>query len=256
MPNDDDSPDDPNPPPALSPEDTDDPEDEDETDIDPCPCCPDCNQEECECAECGDNNDCECKMPGGFAPPALTYDIVIYTNYLCPYHDDSSNCGFQTNGTASVTMNFIDSETGYWGSSSDGIGETIKAGYCDAKKASKVLGDLRSYEFTAQLSIFGDQKAILVGVDRLGSEWFYFNWGVWGEGLVDMESGSIIAFFFQFMMENPVPPENGLVVYPDLETGLLIFEVPLIEGEYMQGQQFMWKGEADLFITITLTPLP
>lgn len=32
---------------------------------DPCPCCPDCNQEECECAECGGNlsKDCECKLP-------------------------------------------------------------------------------------------------------------------------------------------------------------------------------------------------
>jgi len=155
-------------------------------------------------------------------------------------------------------MNFIDSKTGYWGSSSDGIGETLKAGYCHKEKASKVHGDLRSYEFTAQLSISGDQKNILVGVNRLGSEWFYFNWGVWGEGLYDMESGSIIDFFFQFMMETPIPPEYGLVVYPDPEAGLLIFEVPLLEGQALQGQQFMWKGEdgADIFITITLTPAP
>jgi hypothetical protein len=34
-------------------------------DADPCPCCPDCIQKECECIECGENDkyDCECKLP-------------------------------------------------------------------------------------------------------------------------------------------------------------------------------------------------
>ena len=44
------------PPPTGTPEPTKEPED-------PCPCCPDCKQEECECVECGNNDDCECKLP-------------------------------------------------------------------------------------------------------------------------------------------------------------------------------------------------
>ncbi|MCL1830219.1 MAG: hypothetical protein FWG21_02185 [Oscillospiraceae bacterium] len=31
---------------------------------DPCPCCPNCVQKDCECAECGDSEDCECELPG------------------------------------------------------------------------------------------------------------------------------------------------------------------------------------------------
>jgi hypothetical protein len=55
------------------------------------------------------------------------------------------------------------------------------------------------------------------------------------------------------MMKNPTPPEYGLVVCPDTETGLLVFEVPLIEVEDRQGQQFKWGD--NIFITITITPV-
>jgi len=207
---------------------------------DPCVCCPDCIQKECECAECGDNTDCKCKLPGG---SALTYDIVIDVENSCPYHDDSSSCGIITKGTARVTMN---------GSSSDGNGETIKNGMCGGEPPKTTNGDLRSYEFTAQLSISGDNKTILVGFDRLGPEEYTYNYSIW-EGLEDSTSQSFFSFFFQQMMKNPTPPENGLVVYPNLETGLLIFEVPLIEGKGTE-QQFKWGD--NISISITLTPRP
>jgi hypothetical protein len=220
---------------------------------DPCDCCPDCNQEECECTECGDSSDCKCKLPGGLAP-ALTYDIVIDVEILCPIHADSADPGIVSNGTARVTMNFIDSKTGYLGSSSDGAGETIANHMCDLEPVYYIPGDLRSYEFTAQLSISGDQKTILVGLDRLGPDELFYNYSIW-EGLEDGTSQSVFSFFFQEMMgDHFVPPEYGLVVYPDLETGLLVFEVPLIEGEDMQGQQFKWGD--NIFISITLTPVP
>ena len=40
--------------------------------VDPCPCCPNCIQEECECAECGDSDGCKCSLPD------TQYDWRIY----------------------------------------------------------------------------------------------------------------------------------------------------------------------------------
>ena len=38
---------------------------DDKDNDDPCPCCPNCIQKDCECIECGDSDDCECKLPNG-----------------------------------------------------------------------------------------------------------------------------------------------------------------------------------------------
>jgi hypothetical protein len=224
---------------------------------DPCPCCPECIQKECECAECGERADCKCKMPPG-GGGSITYDVVIDMAFLCPIHADSADPGIVSKGTARVTMNFIDSKTGYQGSSSDGAGEMIANHMCDLDPTYYIPGELGSYEFTAQLSVPGDHQNILVGLDRLGPDELFYHYSV-AEGLKDQYSQSAFAFFFQEMMGGHfVPPDDGLLVYPDPEAGLLIFEVPYVEGEDMQGQQFVWsdEGRESIIITITLTPVP
>jgi|GEM_PF-5657357 len=217
---------------------------------DPCDCCPDCNQEECECAECGDSTDCKCKLPGGGANPPLTYDIEIDVKNLCPDCGDSTGCGMIVKGTSRVTMNFIDSKTGYLGSSTTGTGKTVKNGMHSTE--GLIVGDLPSYKFNAQLSLSGDHKTISVGFDRLGPDEFFYKYSI-AKGCEDQTSQSFCSWFFQWMMDKPIPAENGLVVYPDTEKGLLIFELPLKEGEDKPGQQFKWEN---IFISITLTPVP
>jgi predicted small secreted protein len=214
------------------------------SDDDKCLCDPECTNKKC---EGGDK--CKCGTDG--ERPPLTYDIWIEVANMCPVHDDSYGCGIITNGTARVTMNFIDSKTGYRGSSSDGIGETIKNGMCNTEVGGLAPGDLRIYDFSAQLSVPGDNKNILVGIDRLGPDEFTYDYSVW-EGLEITTSQSFFSYFFQHMMENSTPPEYGLVAYPDPDAGLLIFEVPLIEDSDNQGQQYKW---GDIFISITLIPV-
>jgi len=218
---------------------------------DPCPCCPDCIQEDCECEECADSKDCKCGSGSLDEYPPLTYDVEIHFELMhdgCGFDD----CGFETIGRARVMMDYIDSTTGYSGSSPDGSGNTFRnANHEVENKNALAPGDLPDYDFTAQLSIPADKKVIRVGVNRLGPDEATYDWSAF-EGLGIHTSPTPFNQFLLYMFEQPNPFEYGAVVYPEPDTGLLIFEVPLIEGTDMQGQQYKWDN---IFISITLTPV-
>jgi len=44
---------------------------------DPCPCCPECIQEECDCEECADSDDCKCSVPGGEADWTISFENAM-----------------------------------------------------------------------------------------------------------------------------------------------------------------------------------
>ena len=227
---------------------------------DPCPCCPDCNQKECECAECGgnNNNDCKCKLPGGDdVYPPLTFDIEIET----ALSDDECNydgCGMDTLGKATVTMNYIDGKTGYLGSA-EGSGVTTKNGTHEmAVKYTVAYGDLPDYTFTVQLSVpskdktyvgvDGNYQTVLIGIDKLGPDEATIDWTPWGGG---HETGpSFLSFIQQGFLEDAGPSDVG-TAYPDMDTGFLTFEMPLMNEPVRV--LFTW-GEV-LYIYITLTPI-
>jgi predicted small lipoprotein YifL len=170
--------------------------------VDPCDCCPDCDQKKCECAECGGNSDCECSAPSGGIHPPLTYDIGIRIELLkdtdgdCPYPAD---CRFTTSGAAKVTMDWADSNNGYFGTSGDGFGEYVYFGshYWDSD-GKKMLGHVApgtTFNFSAMLSIpnTGNDNVIKVGFNFSGEGDVTMNWPN-GEvlpfpGMMDMVQG-------------------------------------------------------------------
>jgi len=233
--------------------------DSSEDNKDPCPCCPECLQEECECDKCADSDNCKCTPGGGeddFPPLTFNIEIVIdLTDPDCNYE----GCGMSTSGSAVVTMNFVDRVTGYLGTSTEGVGVTTRNGSHEtAVKYDVIPGDFPFYDFTAQLSIPGDYKSyagvdgdyktILVGVDSFGPDIVTYNLANWGGGLESMPSP--IHGSFEYLLHNPLPTDVG-TAYPDPDMGLLIFEMPLMETPITV--IFAW-GE-DLYVYITLSPV-
>ena len=99
---------------------------------DPCPCCPNCIQKECECADCGDSDDCECKSPGGLGEEVeytpITYNVEITTEWECGDPECIiDGCRGETRSDAEVTMDWKGAGTGYVGSAR-GIGEYLYLG--------------------------------------------------------------------------------------------------------------------------------
>ena len=214
-------------------------------DDDPCPCCSNCIQKECECAKCGDSDDCECKLPDSLENyPPVTYDMTICFELYC-------ECGeshIETFGEAEVTMYYVDDQAGYLGKG-EGSGETVKNGMHEfIVKNAVVPGDLPGYEFKVQISMPMDKKVIRVGVNKFGPDESTYDWSAWGSG--PNTSPSFMHDLILDYFEDPAPPEYGYIVYPDTATRLMVFEIPLAEGDDMQGQQFKWN---DIFITIALT---
>jgi len=225
---------------------------------DPCPCCPDCIQEECECDKCAKSNKCKCTPGGGDDFPPLTFNIEIVVDLTDP-DCNFDGCGMSTSGSAVVTMNFVDRVTGYFGTSADGVGVTTRNGSHETAVRNAVIpGDLRNYEFTAQLSVPADYKkytgadgdyiTILVGVDRLGPDEITYNLADWGGGLENMPG--LLLGTFDYLMQHPLPSDVG-TAYADPDMGLLIFEMPLMDTPITV--IFTW-GE-DLYIYITLSPV-
>ena len=226
---------------------------------DPCPCCSNCIQEECECAKCGDSDGCKCKLPDGGddVHPPLTYNIEIETELMCD-ECNFDGCGMITSGSAIVTMNFIDRKTGYWGRSADGTGVTAKNGTHElAVKKTVAYGDLPNYRFTAELSVpsdhktyvgtDGDYKTIFVSVDKFGPDEATIDWTAWGGG--PETAPSFLSFIYQGLLEYAEPSDVG-TAYPDPDTGSFIFEMPLMDSPIRV--LFTW-GEV-LCVYITLTP--
>jgi hypothetical protein len=224
---------------------------------DPCPCCPDCSQKkDCVCKVCGDNDDydCKCSAPGG-EHPSITYGIEIETalgDDECNYDD----CGMDTLGKATVTMNYIDSKTGYLGSA-EGSGVTTKNGTHEmAVKYTVAYGDLPDYTFTVQLSMPSNDKTyvgvdenyqtILVGVNKLGPDVATIDWTDWGGGPVT--GPSFLSFIQQGLLEDAAPSDVG-TAYPDMNTGLLTFEMPLMDTPIRV--LFAWGEILDIYITLT-----
>ena len=223
---------------------------------DPCPCCPECVQTECACERCADSDDCKC-TPGNLLPLSITYDMEIEVELVC-HECGYDGCGVVTSGSARVTMNLIDSKTGYFGSA-EGFGETLKNGMHElAVKYDVVPGDLSEYGFTAQLSIISDKATfvgadgnyipVLVGLDKLGAGESTYDFTAWGG--TPHTIPSILHEFVQELLRNPHPSDVG-TAYPDPGTGFFIFEMPLMEAPIRV--LFTW-GE-HYYIYITLIPV-
>ena len=225
---------------------------------DPCPCCPDCIQEECGCEKCANSNKCKCTPGGGDDFPPLTFNVEIVVDLTDP-DCNFEGCGMSISGSAVVTMNFIDRVTGYMGTSAEGVGVTTRNGSHEtAVKNDVIPGNLPFYEFTTQLSIPGDYKAyagvdgdyttILVGIDSFGPDEITYDFSAWGG---KTESGpSPIHGTFDYLLHNPLPADVG-TAYSDPDLGLLIFEMPLMDTPITV--IFTW-GE-DLYVYITLSPV-
>ena len=228
---------------------------------DPCSCCPDCVQKECECVECGERDICECKMPRGGGP--LTYDIAIETEYwdqdpTCPFPDE---CGIVSNSSAKVTMEWDDSRNGYFGTSQDGVGEYLHFGshYWDSL-GHEILGHASpgtTFKFSAMLDIpdAGKDGVIRVGLDFSGEDEVTMNWSN-GEvlpfwGMMGMIHGWFSGTYTMLGKEMDTSGilDPGTFEY-DKDLGMFILELPLKDGDIQK--TFEWSR--GLSMTITLTP--
>ena len=222
---------------------------------DPCPCCPDCIQVECGCEKCADSDDCKC-TPGSLSDyPPITYDIEIAADLTC-LECSYEGCGMDTFSTVRVTMNWIDDQTGYFGSA-EGLGETIKNG-THVNREGVAPGDLPPYDFTAHLfipseektfsGIGDDHKTVFVGINKVSPDEATIDWSNWGAGKVT--ATSYLTFVIEDLFADPGPSDTG-TAYPDPDTGLIIFEMPLMDTPI--GVIFSWNGI--LNFTITLIPV-
>ena len=127
-------------------------------DEDPCPCCPDCIQEECDCEECADSDDCKC-TPGGLSNGPFTFKVEINTNFV-----GSLGQVYRTIGTATVTLN--DSDSSGWFGSTEGHGE-----YTDFGPDYAEIVEYRDYDFGVKLSNYDPIKGdrITIGVDTFSA---------------------------------------------------------------------------------------
>ena len=101
----------------------------------PCPCCPDCNQEECECAECSGNDvyDCKCAAPdlGGKWKIAFT-DVT----------DSSPQTGAEGMFAQDITLCFEASSLSEGGLSGQYSGEGKMLGKQDSSGYEGMAGGL------------------------------------------------------------------------------------------------------------------
>ena len=222
---------------------------------DPCPCCPDCIQEECDCNKCADSDKCKCASGSLSDYPPITYDIEIAADLTC-LECSYDGCGMDTFGTVRVTMSWIDDQTGYFGSA-EGLGETVKNG-THVNREGVAPGDLPPYYFTAHLFVPSEGKTftgpgdgyqtVFLGIDRVSPDEATIDWSNWGAGKVT--AISYLTFVIEDLFADPGPSDTG-TAYPDPDTGLIIFEMPLMDTPI--AVIFSWNGI--LNFTITLIPV-
>jgi len=172
---------------------------------DPCPCCPDCIQEECSCEECVNSDDCKCSAPGGSEGP-FTFLVEIDTNII-----GSLGQGYRTIGTATITLDDFDS-SGWFGSA---VGAGI---YTDI---SFEYLEYQDYTFNVKLSNYDPQigDSIMIGADTFSHEDCYLmmSFEVHRTDLFDFDTW---LYIFELPMENGVAklidhwkePPPGLIV--------------------------------------------
>ena len=118
---------------------------------DPCPCCPDCIQEECECVECGDSDDCKCKLPGSVG--SFTFLVEIDINQI-----DSGGKSIISFVEATVLLDDFNS-TGWFGGT-EVSGEHTYLGW---EYEEVIL--CWDYVFSVKLSDFDPQKSDCITID-------------------------------------------------------------------------------------------
>ena len=180
---------------------------------DPCECCPDCVQLECDCEECVDSADCKCGAGGG-GVGSYTYKVEFYA-YVAgwrPIH--------KTYGIATVTMDQTDA-SGYFGSA-PGEGEYTEELIPETGQVEK------TFDFTAKLKDYVPTNAetITVGLDRIGAK-EVTNYAKDSPdelvlGLPDM-GNVILALLARDYMD---PSSDPL----DMDTWLFNFPVPMEDG--------------------------
>jgi len=226
---------------------------------DPCSCCPDCIQEECDCVECGDNADCKCKLPGGL----LTYKVQKKIEFNCTQPDCPFHEKIEISGEATTTVGSGSAEgTAQY----DSYGQHGLAG----KPGVLVFETLPSYSFNTQLSVSPTNKNnIVVGFDRMGltEETLVAPDGkIWGP------LPGVIYMCFHGIFDNGFTPDQagytidsktGLCVFNekwggwayDPGTKLMLFELPMSDGTIQK--TFSRSGvNGSLNLTIILTPVP
>jgi len=201
---------------------------------DPCPCCPDCIQKECECAECGENDDydCECKLPGGGGAFTFLVETKVTTKA------DATMIVYNTFGEATVTLDQFE-ESGFYG-----VGEGIGR-YSDwfgGFNGDAVLLEAETgYEFTVKLLNFDPRKSdsITVGINRFSADKERFE----SDGVI--VEGVYTSLLFQMFRTDIL----------DKETGLYMFELPMKDGVATQSWNYAETAPGNIDLTITVTML-
>ena len=213
-----------------------------------CPCDPECTNKECE-------GGAKCKCGTDEEYPPLTYNIEIEAELTCDEECGLDGCGMDTFGMARVTMDYIDSNTGYFGKG-EGSGATTRNGMHElAVKFAVVPGSLPDFEFTAQLSVPSDNKTffgvdedyqtMLLSVDRIGPDETTYDFSAWGGGIEPAPG------LLNFTYWGETFPSDVGTAYNDLDTGLMVFELPLTNEPITV--LFMWGDYVS--INVTLTPV-
>ena len=245
-------------------EDVDSPDDK----TDPCPCCPDCIQEECGCDKCADSDDCKC-TPGSLIPASITFDLEVKVEITDPTPECSyPECGCVSIASTEVTINLIDFDTGYYGTSHDGAGEYLSfaSHYWDSE-GRKMLGRATpgtAFGFSAMVAVPGTGNVIKVGLDFSGEGDVTMNWengetlpypGLMGR-LHGLFKGEFIFGEIVITLDPDEMLDPGTYEF-DYDLGMIIFELPIVDLTDSEiHKAFTWDTPGmDFVITITLTPV-
>ena len=218
-------------------------EDNDKTD-DPCPCCPNCIEKDCECIDCGDSNNCECMLPSGNGPFMFKVEIDSSLNkdYRSEMESNGYTAGYSTRSETVVTLN--ESNDSGWFGIGNGNGEYYD---CWGGPSSTTYLDWeKGYQYTVKLSNFNPSKAdsITVGINQFAAI------PEIAHSSLRNEDDEIIGLSAMIEMCCEDIYDEG--------TGLYMFNLTMDKGgiaTIVDTYEFGGTGKPNIIITITVTML-
>jgi len=195
---------------------------------DPCPCCPNCNQEECECVECGDSEDCECKLPGGEADWTIVFENATASSpnkNLPDYFVENYTLNFTATKQGGYTMLGTYAGTGYLTNEMDSSGAIAISGgkiYFDEMGWKGPLSDT-SFELYKPEDIApsadDDDDLALLATSFGASAKEPLSWRVAGRHYLVGKDGSGVK-----EIETTFEPSYRIVVYSDGKAELYLYD--------------------------------